>query len=178
VFGERGSGLVEQLNLGERVHVRMGTLSKALGSAGGFVAGSRPLVDWLTNRARSYVFSTAHPAAACAAAVAALDIVRDEPWRRNELLSRAAALRARLTADGWNVGAAASQIIPLIVGDPDRTMRLAAALRERGYWVPGIRPPSVPAGESLLRVSISYGHSAQQLTALAEVLAQLRPTMS
>jgi len=115
--------------------------------------------------------------------------VQGEPWRRTELLSRAAALRARLTADGWNEKGDilllenqnvpfSSQIIPLIVGDPDRTMRLAAALRQRGFWVPGIRPPSVPPGESLLRVSVSYGHSAEQLTALADVLAQLRPMMS
>ncbi len=97
VFGPRGTGQVELTNLAERVHVRVGTLSKALGSAGGFVAGSRMLIDWLTNRARSYVFSTAHPAAVSAAAVAALDIVRDEPWRRTELLTRASALRERLT---------------------------------------------------------------------------------
>ncbi len=186
VFGPRGSGLVELFDLADRVHVRVGTLSKALGSAGGFVAGSRLLVDWLTNRARSYVFSTAHPPAVCAAALAALDIVRDEPCRRTELLARAGELRARLAADGWNETGDillfknqnipfSSQIIPLIVGDADRTMRLAAALREHGFWVPGIRPPSVPAGESLLRISVSYSHTSEQLTALADTLARLRP---
>ena len=88
VFGPGGTGLIEELGLAERVPVRIGTLSKALGSAGGFVAGRRLLVDWLVNRARSYVFSTAHPPAVCAAASAALDIVRDEPWRRTGLLER------------------------------------------------------------------------------------------
>jgi 8-amino-7-oxononanoate synthase len=192
VFGPHGSGLVELLSLADRVHVRVGTLSKALGSAGGFVAGSRSLIDWLTNRARSYVFSTAHPPAVCAAAMAAIDIVRDEPWRRTELLLRAAELRNRLTADGWNEKGDillfknqnvpfssqnvpfSSQIIPLIVGDADRTMRLAAALREHGFWVPGIRPPSVPPGESLLRISVSYGHTSEQLQDLAEVLGRLQ----
>ena len=96
VFGTAGTGLVEASQLANRVPVRIGTLSKALGSAGGFVAGSRLLIDWLANRARSYVFSTAHPPAVCAAATAALDIVRDEPWRRVELLARAGQLRERL----------------------------------------------------------------------------------
>ncbi len=93
VFGGRGSGLVELLGVADAVHVRVGTLSKALGSAGGFVAGSRLLVDWLTNRARTYVFSTAHPPAVCAAAAAAVEIVEGEPWRRQALLARAAQLR-------------------------------------------------------------------------------------
>ncbi len=178
VFGAGGSGLVELANLADRVHVRIGTLSKALGSAGGFVAGSRLLVDWLLNRARSYVFSTAHPPAVCAAATAAIDIAAAEPWRRTELLARSAQLRRRLSAAGWNVGAGASQIIPLVVGDPVRTMQLAAVLREQGFWVPGIRPPSVPAGESLLRVSVSYGHTSEQLDTLALALARLRPLAS
>jgi 8-amino-7-oxononanoate synthase len=181
VFGERGTGLAELLGVADRVHVRVGTLSKALGSAGGFVAGSRLLVDWLTNRARSYVFSTAHPPAVCAAALAALDIVRDEPRRRTELLARAGELRERLAADGWNIGAAsvsaASQIIPLVIGDPPRTMQLSAALREQGFWVPGIRPPSVPAGESLLRISLSYAHTSEQLAALADALVRLRRSL-
>ncbi len=171
VFGPRGTGLVEELGLADRVHVRMGTLSKVLGSAGGFVAGQRLLIDWLVNRARSYVFSTAHPPAVCAAAGAALEIVREEPWRRTELLERAAGLRERLQAAGWNVGASSSQIIPLIVGDAGRTMHLAAQLREAGFWIPGIRPPSVPEGESLLRLSLTWGHTKAQLDELVQTLA-------
>ena len=143
VLGERGTGAAELAGVADRVHVRMGTLSKALGSAGGFVAGSRRLIDWLTQRARSYFFSTAHPPALCAATIAALDIVRDEPWRRTELLASARGLRDQLRSDGWNVGQSTTQIIPVILGDAARTMRVSAALRELGFWAPGIRPPSV-----------------------------------
>jgi 8-amino-7-oxononanoate synthase len=175
VFGRRGSGLVEQFGLAEHVPVRIGTLSKALGSSGGFVAGSGLLVDWLANRARPYIFSTAHPPAASAAASAAVAIVTGEPWRREQLLARTAELRARLQAQGWNIGHSTSQIIPLIVGEPARAMRLAEQLRERGFWAPGIRPPTVPAGESLVRISVTIGHSTEQLAALASALAELRP---
>ena len=174
VFGHRGSGLVEQFRLAESVHVRVGTLSKAPGSSGGFVAGSARLIDWLVNRARPYIFSTAHPAAASAAATAALNIVASEPWRREQLLARSAELRARLQADGWSVGDSTSQIIPLVVGEPERAMWLAERLRERGIWAPGIRPPSVPAGESLVRLSVTAGHTAEQLANLARVLGEIR----
>ncbi|HEY2826072.1 MAG TPA: 8-amino-7-oxononanoate synthase [Pirellulales bacterium] len=171
VFGRQGRGVAEHLGVKDGVHIRMGTLSKALGSAGGFVAGERRLIDWLVNRARSYVFSTAFPPAVAAAASAALQIVRDEPQRRTELLERAAALRQKISAQGWNLGRSASQIIPIYVGEPDRAMQLAQMLRDRGLLVPGIRPPSVPAGESLLRISLSWAHTPAMLDELLASLA-------
>lgn len=174
VFGEKGSGLFSAAGLDGGNAIRIGTLSKALGSGGGFVCGSQALIDYLANAARSYVFSTAQPAATSAAAVAALDIVASEPHRRRELLTRAADLRLRLAEQGWNTGRSASQIIPLYLGDPDRTMRLAAALRKAGYFIPGIRPPSVPEGESLLRLSLCYHHTPAMIDELLAVLKQLR----
>lgn len=178
VFGEHGRGVVEHLSakcsgLEEWVHVRIGTLSKALGTGGGFVCGRQSLIDWLANRARTYVFSTAQPAATSAAALAALDIVRQEPARRRELLGRAADLRARLRKQGWNTGRSESQIIPLLVGEPDRAMYLAVALRDAGFYVPGIRPPSVPEGESLLRLTLCHNHTPELVDALLEELGQL-----
>ncbi len=178
VFGSSGCGVVEHFAVGcpalkERVHVRMGTLSKALGSGGGFVCGTQALIDWLANRARTYVFSTAQPPATSAAAIAALDIVESEPNRRESLLRNAASLRARLREDGWNTGDSESQIIPIIIGNADRTMRLTASLREAGFFVPGIRPPSVPEGESLLRLSLCYHHTAEMIGGLTEALARL-----
>jgi 8-amino-7-oxononanoate synthase len=155
-------------------HIRLGTLSKALGTAGGFVCGRQSLVDWLANRARTYVFSTAQPAATSAAGIAALDIVASEPHRRTELLKNAASLRARLREQGWNVGSSESQIIPLVTGDPDRTMRLAQQLRDSGFFVPGIRPPSVPEGQSLLRVSLCYHHTPEMIDRLLECLGRAR----
>ena len=171
VFGERGRGVAEMLGIEKGVHIRIGTLSKALGSIGGFAVGRQSLIDWLFNRARSYVFSTAFPPAVAAAAIAALQIVRDEPRRRTELLARAQSVRERLRAQGWNVGQSASQIIPVYLGAPDRTMRVAQQLRARGLFVPGIRPPTVPPGESLLRISLSWAHSADMLEQLLAVLA-------
>lgn len=174
VLGPGGRGACELLGVEDGVHVRVGTLSKSLGSLGGFVAGRRLLIDWLSNRARSYVFSTAPPEAMAAAALEALRIVREEPHRRRALLEHAAWLRERLRADGWNVGAGDSQIIPVIIGAPQPTMRFAAALRELGFLVPGIRPPSVPEGESLLRISLSYAHSRRRVESLASALRDLR----
>jgi 8-amino-7-oxononanoate synthase len=173
IFADKGSGLFSAAGLDGNVVIRIGTLSKALGTGGGFVCGSQALIDYLANAARSYVFSTAQPAATSAAALAALDIVAGEPHRRRELLSRAAHLRERLGEQGWHTGRSASQIIPLYLGDPDRTMQLAAALREAGYFIPGIRPPSVPAGESLLRLSLCYHHTPAMIDELLVVLGQL-----
>ncbi|OHB67901.1 MAG: hypothetical protein A2V70_17150 [Planctomycetes bacterium RBG_13_63_9] len=173
VFGPHGRGVVEQMGVEDGVHVRVGTLSKALGSVGGFVAGSRTLIEWLVNRARPYIFSTATPAAAAAAANAALQIVEGEPQRREQLLVRAQSLRERLVDQGWNVGDSASQIIPLMVGEPARAVRLAAGLHQRGLLVPAIRPPTVPRGEACLRISLTSGHTDAMLATLLEALGQL-----
>jgi 8-amino-7-oxononanoate synthase len=173
VFGPNGRGTCEACGVEERVDGRVGTLSKALGSVGGFVAGRRVLIDWLVNKARPYVFSTALPPAAAAASCAALDVVRNEPQRRIELLSRAATLRETLIGHGWDVGPSASQIIPVIVGDAGRTMRLAAALREQGFLIPPIRPPSVPDGASRLRLSLSYGHTPSMIDGMLTALNKI-----
>jgi 8-amino-7-oxononanoate synthase len=188
VFGPNGRGVAEQgsvpffgsekkgtdpVALHTRVHIRIGTLSKALGSSGGFVCGRQSLIDWLANRARTYVFSTAQPPATAAAAIAALDIVKQEPHRRQQLLASAAALRSRLKEQGWNIGHSESQIIPLITGDAKRAMELAAALRDAGFFIPAIRPPSVPVGESLVRLSLCYHHTAEIIDALTTALARL-----
>ena len=174
VLGEHGRGVSEQQGVESRVHVRVGTLSKALGSIGGFVAGPQKFVDWLVCRARPYVFSTAPPEPLAAAAVEALRIVRREPQRRDRVLALAARLRERLAAQGWRLGPSTSQIIPIIIGDPQATMQLAAELRQRGLLVPGIRPPSVPAGESLLRISLSCAHTDEQIDQLVDQLDELR----
>jgi len=172
VFGPSGRGVCELLGVERGVHVRVGTLSKALGSMGGFVAGSAQLIAWLANRARSYVFSTAPPEAMAAYALETLRTVSDEPFRRTVLLQRAARLRAELQRQGWNTGRSASQIVPVILGDAQRTMSLAQTLQERGLFVPGIRPPSVPKGECLLRVSLSYLHSDEAVQHLRDALAE------
>jgi 8-amino-7-oxononanoate synthase len=174
VLGASGRGSSEAAGIEEQVDVRVGTLSKGLGSVGGFVVGRRVVVDWLVNRARPYVFSTALPPAVAAASRAALEIVRNEPERRRKLSETAAGLRLTLASQGWNLGTSTSQIIPLVVGDVAETMHLAAALRERGLLVPPIRPPSVPEGASRLRLSLSYGHTPEMIARLVVALVQLK----
>ena len=173
VSGETGRGLCEQAGVENRALVRMGTLSKALGSHGGFVAGSRQLIDWLANRARPYVFSTAAPPAAAAAAIEAIDIVRSEPERRHRLKSLSGELRSKLVLRGLIKPTSLTQIVPLILGDADRTRAAATALRERGFFVPGIRPPSVPEGQSLLRISLTCLHTEEQIDALVAAIAEV-----
>ena len=176
VFGKEGRGVCEYLGVEEGVQIRVGTLSKGLGSSGGFVAGSRALIDWLANRARTYVFSTAMPEALAAAGLAAIRAVQEEPIRRRELLQRADTFRDELKSSGFNLGRSQSQIIPVILGSPAKTMQASADLRQAGYFVPGIRPPSVPEGESLLRISLSWLHQPAQIESLAHTLRQILPT--
>ncbi|MDH3719716.1 MAG: 8-amino-7-oxononanoate synthase [Planctomycetota bacterium] len=174
VFGESGRGVAQHFGVEPHVDVKVGTLSKALGCAGGFVCGSQALVDWLLNRARPYVYSTAQPPAGAAAACAALRIVQSEPQRRVELLQRAAHLRTQLAAQGWRLGKSASQIIPIYVDDAHRVMELSARLADQGFFVPGIRPPTVPPGQSLLRVSLCHGHDDSILSRFLQVMNGLR----
>jgi 8-amino-7-oxononanoate synthase len=179
VFGENGRGVVEHFaaeyrEIPNHVHIRVGSFGKALGAAGGFICGSASLIEWLANRARTYVFSTAHPAAISAAALVALDLVDREPERRQGLLERAAGLRNRLREQGWNTGRSVSQIVPVVIGSAEQTMRISRALRERGIWAPGIRPPSVPDGESLLRLGFTAAHTEEMVERLLEGLAEVR----
>ena len=182
VFGEHGRGVVEHFSqtdpqLEQRVHIRIGTFAKALGVAGGFVCGTAPLIKWLANRARTYVFSTAQPAALGAAGTVALDLVASEPQRRKSLLKKADALRQQLHRHNWNTAPSASQIIPLRTGSPARTMRLSQMLRDRGIWAPGIRPPSVPEDESLIRLGLTAAHTDQMLDFLVTTLQEARGSM-
>lgn len=170
VFGGRGSGLVEHAACADGVHVRVGTLSKALGAAGGFVAGHERLIQWLRHSARAWVFSTAHPPGVAAAAARAIELVAQEPERRRELVERARAFRERLTTHGINTGGAEAQIVPIVVGEAADAVALSKKLAEAGFFVPAIRPPSVPHGKSLVRVSLSWLHSDDDLARLADAI--------
>jgi 8-amino-7-oxononanoate synthase len=175
VLGERGRGACEAAGIcSSAALVRTGTLSKALGSLGGFVVGSKRLIRWLVNRSRPYIFSTAAPAAICSAALRALEIVATEPQRRKSLQVKSADLRSQFRAAGWQVGASQSQIIPVILGEPQKTMKFAAELKRRGLFVPGIRPPSVPVGESLLRISLTANHTPQMCDRLILSMNEIR----
>lgn len=175
VFGPHGRGLVEQCGVEQRVDIRIGTLSKALGSVGGFVAGRRVLIEWLVNRARNYIYSTAFPAAACAAGRAALRIVDSEPQRRAHLLALATRLRSGLTERGWGTGPGHSQIVPVLLGSAERAVETSARLRAAGLWVPAIRPPSVRPDTSRLRVSLTAAHLDEHVDQLLAALGDAPP---
>ena len=175
VVGAEGRGTAEYLNVAQRVDVRVGTLSKAFGCHGGFVVGKQSLIDYLANCARSYVFSTAAPTAASAAALAALKIMRGQPELRARLAGSSDHVRDSLARQGWNIGKTVSHIVPVIVGEVATAIEMAARLRERGIWVPCIRPPSVPPDNALLRISLSSMHTDAMIEQLLDALENLRP---
>jgi 8-amino-7-oxononanoate synthase len=173
VIGEgRGSAAAWRIDP-ERIPLQVGTLSKALGSYGGFLACSAAVADLMVNRARTLVYSTGLPPSVVAAASAAVEVVGAEPWRRDRV--RAAAARVA-TALGQSPPAAA--IVPWILGSAERALEAHRRLWERGFWVPAMRPPTVPEGKSRLRFSLSAAHSDDQLDRLLEALADVRRGLS
>lgn len=179
VLGPTGAGLAEAEGVKDRVDVEMGTLGKALGAFGAYVAGRARLRELLLTRARSFVFTTALPPAACGAALAALEVVRGEPGRRARLHALMARMKAGLSARGFDVAGVVSPIFPVVLGSEARALAAARALRARGFFVRAIRPPTVPRGTSRLRVALTAGHDEAQvdafLGALDEVLPGLPP---
>src|SRR5579884_2773434 len=174
VLGPRGAGAVEHFGLRGRVPIVMGTLSKALGSVGGFVAGSRRLIDYLRNRARTFVFDTAPAPSAVGAAIAALRVARVEEERRARLRQMIALLHDELVDLGYEVLPPDAAILPVLVGDSDAALDLAVALRERGVWAPAIRPPAVPRGAARVRVTLMATHTPAQLERAVSAFAGAR----
>ncbi len=171
VFGPHGSGLVEELDLTGQVDIQMGTLGKALGCVGAFVAGSYELIDWLVNRARSFIYTTAIPPAVAAAVLAALDIVEQESERRQQLWDNTRVLADGLRSLGYTLGATRSQILPVIIGEARETMVVAAAILQRGVFAHGIRPPTVPEGTSRIRVTPMATHTSDHLSRTLDAFA-------
>jgi 8-amino-7-oxononanoate synthase len=173
VLGPSGRGLCAELDV--HADVLMGGLGKAFGCSGGFIAGSADLIALLENRARSFVFSTAPPHALAAAAIAACDVVEQADDRRQRLAANAVQVRDQLTRLGYRVLPGRGPIIPAIIGSPDAVMQLSRSLFERDVFVQGIRPPTVPAGTSRLRITPIATHSDAQLSRALGAFAALRP---
>jgi glycine C-acetyltransferase/8-amino-7-oxononanoate synthase len=170
-IGPGGRGAVREAGLaGEPGVVIVGTLGKALGSYGAYVCADHDTVDFLINAARPFVFSTAPPPAAVAAAAEALSILREEPRRVEALRRNATVLREALAGEGLAVGGSETQILPVHVGEAEATMRLCELVLERGVFAQGIRPPTVPEGTSRLRLTVMATHTPEQLAAAARTI--------
>lgn len=178
VVGPNGRGLAAELGLERQVDVQLGTLSKALGVSGGYVCGSRSLIDWLINRARSFIFSTAPPPALAAAATAAIEFLgsTEGEARRITLWKRIVRLREELPAAQEAFGKSGSAIIPWIVGDEQRALDRARSLQEEGFLVPAIRYPTVAKGAARLRITVSASHTEAQIAQLGAAIRRLSVT--
>jgi 8-amino-7-oxononanoate synthase len=171
VLGACGRGSLDHFGVSSPRIVYMATLGKALGGYGAFVGGAAGTIDWLVQRARTYVFSTALPPMAAAVAHAAIDLLESEPGRVAALHQRIGRLRAACEAAGVPLGPSATAIQPLLVGEAQRAVDLSAALQARGFLVPAIRPPTVPEGTSRLRISLCATHAPEDVDGLAAALA-------
>lgn len=173
VYEPDGAGLISRLGLHERVLVQMGTLGKALGGFGAYIAGSAALRELLINRCRSFIFTTSLPPAVMAMGIAAIELIRREPERRRALRNNCARVRDGLTRLGYSLGESRSQILPLMIGDADECMRLSDRLLDRGIFAQGIRPPTVPPGTSRLRITLMATHTSEQIDRALDVFASL-----
>ena len=180
LFGTNRRGLAEAYDLAGRVEIQMGTLGKAAGASGGYICGSRPLVDLLINRARSFIFSTAPPPASSAAAAAGIRLIKSQEGedRRSRLWANVDRLKNALIAARQPLGLVQSPIIPLMVGDETAAVKLAADLRENGIFIPAIRYPTVARGKARLRLTVSAAHSHDDVQCLLGALKILRKTES
>jgi 8-amino-7-oxononanoate synthase len=169
-IGAQGRGSVAAAGLSGEVDVVMGTLGKALGSYGAYVCADRETTDYLLNTARSFVFSTALPPSVAAAGLAALELLESQPERVERLTANATTLRQALVEEGLDVAGAETQIVPVAVGDAERTMELCERVLERGVFAQGIRPPTVPEGSSRLRFTVMSTHRREELECAAKLV--------
>ncbi len=172
VLGARGAGSLEAAGLSaEQVPVLMATLGKALGTAGAFVAGDEVLIESLVQQARNYIYTTAPPPAVAAATLEALRLLQEEAWRREHLAALVARFRAGAAELGLPLMNSSSAIQPLLIGEAEEAMAVSQRLRERGLLISAIRPPTVPAGTSRLRITLTAAHSDSQVDQLLEHLS-------
>ena len=177
-LGANGGGIVEHFGLGlDQVPVLIGTLGKACGTAGAFVAGSDDLIGALVQFARPYIYTTSQPPALACATLKSLQLLRDESWRREQLAALIRQFREGAEQIGLQLMDSQTPIQPILIGDSGRAVRLSQMLRERGLLVTAIRPPTVPAGSARLRVTLSAAHTEAQVQLLLNALADCYPQL-
>jgi 8-amino-7-oxononanoate synthase len=175
VLGTRGRGTLEHYEMdADDVPVLVGTLGKAIGTFGAFIAGSRELIELLIQKARTYIYTTALPQPIAAATRAALRLIDEESWRRERVLALTARFRAAARQLDLPLGSSDTPIQPVILGTPEAALGAQKALWEAGFWVVAIRPPTVPAGSARLRITLSAAHTEAQVDALVETLGRTR----
>jgi len=174
VLGKTGRGTVEHFNLDGRVYVQMGTLGKALGSFGAYAAGNRDLIDFLVNRARSFIYSTALPPSVCAASIAALDIVEQEPAHREKLWRNRERFIAGLKVLGIDIGVSETPIVPVMIGDSLQTLCAGDKLFNNGVYAVAIRPPTVPEGTARIRTTLMSTHSEGDIDMALDIFGRIK----
>lgn len=175
LFGENRRGLAEEFGVADRIEIQMGTLGKAAGAAGGYVCGSRVLVDFLVNRARSFIFSTAPVPASAAAARAGLALFQSAEGesRRQAVWQRVDQLKNGLIGGGWKLPVVRSAILPLLIGDETKAVEIATALRAADIFIPAIRYPTVARGAARLRLTVTAAHTAEDIAQLMSAFKSL-----
>jgi len=171
LYGQNGSGIIEEDNVSQEVDIAMGTFGKALGSYGAYAAASRELVDFLVNKARTFIYSTALPPAVVGATLASLYLVESEPQFRIDLHAKAAFFKKQLRKNGFKGDTGPSQIIPVMVGDSAKAVAIGEELQGNHIYVKAVRPPTVPEGSARLRFSITRYHQEEDLKRCARLLA-------
>ena len=173
VFGQNGRGVAEHFNLCKEVDIVMGTLSKAIGSLGGYVSGDIDLISYLRNKARSFMYTTALPPAVCAASIAGIKLIQEDPSLRESLWHNVSFIRDKLKSLKINTLSFESQIIPVLIGDALTADNISKLLYEKGILIPAIRPPTVPTNSSRLRMTVMSTHTDGDLERLLQVLSEV-----
>lgn len=178
VMGENGRGTIEHFGVNPQDVIQMGTLSKAIGTSGGYVAGPASLKGYLINTSKAFIYTTAQPPAIAAAASAAIQIIQHEPARRERLRTNQHTLHAALTGLGFQLTDTQSPILPIIVKSPETALKMSQALYKAGVYVPAIRPPTVPKHSSRLRLTVSSEHTQEQLENVVTAFRKIQEAFS
>ncbi len=178
VLGRAGRGTVDHFGLHGRVHIQVGTLSKAIGVLGGYVCGSRDLIDYLYHRARPFLFSTSHPPSVAASCIAGFDVLEQEPERMQNLWKNTGHFREALKNAGFDTGTSETPIIPIMAGQAKTAFAFSRALFEQGLLATGIGFPTVPEGKARIRTIVTATHTTEQLDRATEILVRVARSMN
>ena len=169
-MGKTGAGLAEELGLLDKIDIIIAPLGKAFAASGAIIAGDKPVVDYLINKARGFIYTTAPSPVNCATIMAGLNIIKNQPQRRIAIKENAAYLRKGLNQAGMDTLSSTTHIVPVMIGDSTEAMEISKQLFESGFFVAAIRPPTVANGTARLRLSLQYNHTKEQIDALVDAI--------